>query len=284
MQFPFFFALAMAILSSVSTGQLLPPSIVPVIQPCPTGAATHLVSGSFSLEPMPTETAYPASGSGDGDDDEGDEDGDDEDGEESPVITGSPEMPGGDEPKTLDPEPTATPESSMMSAPIMVHAATQGTSSVPDPSSLTEGSIPNPTSFTRLIPEPSTMSASIMIPSGSHGTSSVPDPSSLTELLTLDPTSFTRLIPEPSTMSASIMAPRATEAFARRRRQARQAGYSMTTSRISIPDPTSLTQMLPESSMPAMTLVTMRRQCKSNTNGASSPAGVYPSPSAFVVA
>ncbi|OAL74777.1 hypothetical protein A7D00_0371 [Trichophyton violaceum] len=257
MQSSFMFALAVAILSSVTTGQLLPQSTVPEIQPYPSGAPILLVSGSFSLGPTPLETAYPALGDGDDNDDEN---GDDENGEESPVITGLPDIPGEDEPKTLDPEPSVTilrvrgdssiqmiPESTLSSASIMARATSQITSSEQVPSTLIEASTLCPTSLTRLIPEPSTMSA--------------------------------------STLSASTLALRATQAYLRRRKQARHAGYTMTTSMISISDPTSLTQIPPKSTMSATTLATVKREHNRQTNGVSSsspshanPIGVYPVP------
>ncbi|EZG03302.1 hypothetical protein H106_06788 [Trichophyton rubrum CBS 735.88] len=257
MQSSFMFALAVAILSSVTTGQLLPQSTVPEIQPYPSGAPILLVSGSFSLGPTPSETAYPAPGDGDDNDDEN---GDDENGEESPVITGLPDMPGEDEPKTLDPEPSVT------------ILRVRGDSSI------------------QMIPESTLSSASIMARATSQITSSEQVPSTLIEASTLDPTSLTRLIPEPSTMSASTLsastlAPRATQAYLRRRRQARHAGYTMTTSMISISDPTSRTQITPKSTMSATTLATVKREHNRQTNGVSSsspshanPIGVYPVP------
>ncbi|DAA73960.1 TPA_exp: Uncharacterized protein A8136_3946 [Trichophyton benhamiae CBS 112371] len=250
MQSSFMFALAVAILSSVTTGQLLPPSIVPEIQPYPSGAPILLVSGSFNLGPASSETAYPAPGDGDDDD----ENGDDENDEESPVITGLPGIPGDHEPKTLDPEPSATT------------LRVRGDSSI------------------QMLPESTLTSASIMTRTTSQVTSSEQVPSTLIEASTLDPTSLTRLIPEPSTMSASTLAPRATQAYPRRRRQARHAGYTMTTSTISISDPTSRTQIPPESTMSATTLATVKREHNRHTNGVSNPrphhtnpVGVYPS-------
>lgn len=237
--------------SSVTTGQLLPPSIVPEIQPYPSGAPILLVSGSFSLGPGQSETAYPAPGDGDDDDDEN---GDDENGEESLVITGLPDMPGDHESKTLDPEPSATT------------LRVRGDSSI------------------QMLPESTLTSASIMVRVTSQVTSSEQVLSTLIEASTLDPTSLTRLIPEPSTMSASTLAPRATQAYPRRRRQARHAGYTMTTSTISISDPTSRTQIPPESTMSATTLATVKREHNRHTNGVSNPSprhtnpvGVYPS-------
>ncbi|KAF3897904.1 hypothetical protein GTR04_0610 [Trichophyton interdigitale] len=251
MQSSFVFALAVAILSSITTGQLLPPSIVPTIQPYPSGAPILLVSGSFSLGPTPSETAYPAPGDG-GDDDDYDENADDENGEESPVITGLPDMPGDDEPKTLDPEPSATT------------LRVRGDSSI------------------QMLPESTLTSASIMVRATSQITSSEQVASTLIEASTPDPTSLTRLIPEPSTMSASTLAPRATQAYPRRRRQARHADNTLTT--ISISDPTSRTHIPPESTMSATTLATVTRERNRPTNGISSssprhtnPAGVYPS-------
>lgn len=134
----------------------------------------------------------------------------------------------------------------------------------------------------QMLPESTLTSASIMVRATSQITSSEQVASTLIEASTPDPTSLTRLIPEPSTMSASTLAPRATQAYPRRRRQARHADNTLTT--ISISDPTSRTHIPPESTMSATTLATVTRERNRPTNGISSssprhanPAGVYPS-------
>ncbi|KAM5471055.1 hypothetical protein MferCBS49748_002246 [Microsporum ferrugineum] len=180
MQFTYVVVLAVATLCSSSTGQMIPVTFKTEVQPYPTGVPVPIDSEPSTLKPMPSQTPSPTGRHG-GDKGDGNED----------EISSMPMMSTGNEPATLDPDPTASiplipeyssilmiPESSMMSATIPTPQAPKyyprymrdprrrrggpsSMSSVPDCTS--EISTPDPTSLTQLLPESSMWATTLAI-------------------------------------------------------------------------------------------------------------------------